>query len=261
VRYLRCGSGPALVMQHGLLGYAFSWRFAMPALGDCFTVFAPDNLGSGFSDRPRGLDHSLRACAERLLRLLDGWGVERCDLLGSSHGGAMAMRAASLEPERVRRLVLVSPVNPWSAHGRLLGPFLGLPIMVPLFRSLGPHFALAHGAILRRLFGDERRIRPGTLEGYAAPFRVPGGFDHGLTVMRSWRPDLAELEAALPRIAHIPTLLMWGTRDVAVSPQSAEPLRRQFRDCRLVWFEGVGHVPYEEVPEEFNRTVREFLVR
>jgi pimeloyl-ACP methyl ester carboxylesterase len=63
----------------------------------------------------------------------------------------------------------------------------------------------------------------------------------------------------LPRIADIPTLLIWGNRDRVVTPASAEQLRREFRDCRLVVFEGAGHLPYEEVPEEFNRAVLEFL--
>jgi len=58
MRYLRAGSGPALILLHGLLGYSFSWRFTIPALARYATVYAPDMLGAGFSDRPTGLDHS-----------------------------------------------------------------------------------------------------------------------------------------------------------------------------------------------------------
>ena len=61
------------------------------------------------------------------------------------------------------------------------------------------------------------------------------------------------------RIAHIPTLLIWGSLDTAVDPASAAQLKQHFKDCRLVMFEGAGHLPYEEVPEEFNRAVAEFL--
>jgi pimeloyl-ACP methyl ester carboxylesterase len=64
----------------------------------------------------------------------------------------------------------------------------------------------------------------------------------------------------LPRIANIPTLLTWGNKDTAVDPASAAELKKYFRDCRLVMFDGVGHLPYEEAPDEFNRAVIEFLV-
>lgn len=259
MRYLRAGSGPNLVLLHGLLGYSFSWRHAIPALAEHATVHAVDMLGVGFSDRPARLDASLRASAERLLRFLDAVGIASCDLLGTSHGGAVAMRAAALAPERIQRLILVAPVNPWSAHGRKLAAFLSSRAISPLFCKLAPHMEVTHSFLLRRLYGDTRRIRPGTLEGYSAPFAVPGAFDYGLSVLRTWNRDLAELESVLPQIAHIPTLLLWGSGDPAVSAASAVKLRQQFHQCRLVTFDGVGHLPYEELPEEFNAAVIRFL--
>jgi pimeloyl-ACP methyl ester carboxylesterase len=75
----------------------------------------------------------------------------------------------------------------------------------------------------------------------------------------SWNRDLEELESVSPLIKNIRTLLIWGSADTAVDPASAEPLKRRFSDCQLVMFDGVGHLPYEEVPEEFNRTVTKFL--
>ncbi|MFI5105251.1 MAG: alpha/beta fold hydrolase, partial [Terriglobales bacterium] len=79
--------------------------------------------------------------------------------------------------------------------------------------------------------------------------------------LQTWTADLAELEQVLPAIRDYPTLLMWGTRDRAVSVKSAEPLQRNFRDGRLVVFQGVGHLAYEETPEEFNRALIEFLTQ
>jgi pimeloyl-ACP methyl ester carboxylesterase len=112
---------------------------------------------------------------------------------------------------------------------------------------------------LRRMFGDPRRIPPDSLEGYRKPMRIPGSFEYGLAVAQSWNGDLRELELVLPRIAHLPTLLIWGSLDRLVDPASAAQLKQVFRNCRLVMFEGAGHLPYEEVPEEFNRAVAEFL--
>jgi pimeloyl-ACP methyl ester carboxylesterase len=261
MRYLQCGSGPALVLVHGLLGYSFSWRFAMPALSPLASVYAIDMLGSGFSDRLVGLDCSLRASAGRLLRFLDTVGITSCDLLGSSYGGAVVMMAAALAPDRVRRLILAAPVNPWSARGNWLAPILTNRIVAPLIVQLGARLEVAHSLVLRRLYGDARRIRPGTLEGYSAPFRIPGTLKYAIRLVRSWTQDMQELESALPQIRRVPSLLVWGRLDAAVSPVSAHKVRQQFVDCRLVVFDGVGHLPYEEVPQEFNQAVIEFLSR
>ena len=70
---------------------------------------------------------------------------------------------------------------------------------------------------------------------------------------------MRDLEAALPRIAHIPTLLVWGSKDLVVDPSSAHRLGQQFKDARLEVIPGAGHLPQEECPEEFCRIVADFL--
>ena len=259
MHYLRGGSGPPLVLVHGLMGHAFSWRFAMPVFAQRFTVYAVDMLGAGYSDHP-AIDQSLRANAERLLRFVDEIAGSPCLLLGSSHGGGIAMRAAALAPERVERIVLVSPVNPWSRHGRGIAPVLSHPWIAPVFSRVAPRVKSFQRYLLRRLYGDPRRLRPGTLEGYRAPYAISGSFDQEMRILKTWNRDLDELRTLLPRIADIPALLLWGSRDAAVSPASAEPLRRNFTRCRLIMMDGIGHIPYEEVPDEFNRIVYEFLL-
>jgi pimeloyl-ACP methyl ester carboxylesterase len=259
VRYLRSGFGPPLLLLHGLLGYSFSWRFAMPVLAQQATVYAVDMPGAGFSERPADLDCCMRASAERLLQFLDAVGLESCDLLGTSQGGAVAMMTAAIAPQRVRRLILVNPVNPWSVRGQRRANFLSSQPITPIFLRLAPHLTMMHCFILRRLFGDARRIHPGTLDGYSAPFALPGAFINTLAVLRSWNRDLQQLESMLPRINHIPTLMVWGSVDKAVRPESANELLKHFQNCRLVMLKGVGHLPCEEVPEEFNRVVAEFL--
>lgn len=259
MRYLCSGSGPPLLLLHGLLGYSFSWRFALPALAEKATVYAVDMPGAGFSDRPLHTNGNFRAQAERLLRFLDSVGVASCDLLGTSYGGAVAMMTAALAPERVRRLILVAPVNPWSAHGRRLAPFLSSALVSWLLLRFEPGLGFVHDGLLRRLYGDPRRIRPGTLAGYSAAFRVPGTLNYCLGAVSSWNRDLADLESALPSIVNVPALLLWGSKDTAVSPASAARLRQSFNHCQVEIFDGVGHLPYEEVPDLFNSSVLGFL--
>jgi len=263
MRYLKAGSGPALILVHGLMGYAFSWRFAIPALARHRTVYAIDNLGAGLSSCPEGIDCRLRATAERLLAFADAIGISSFDLLGTSHGGGVAILTAAICAERrdgrLKRLILVAPINPWSPHGRWLAPFLSRPVGSFIFRHSIERWRVLDYLWLRRLFGDGAKIPPDSLEGYRLPVRKNRAFRYGRQVIGTWLEDLEEIERELPKIRDYPTLLIWGSHDRAVAVESAEALRRHFRDCRLVVFEGVGHLPYEEAPEEFNRTLIEFL--
>ena len=248
MRYLRAGSGPALILVHGLLGYSFSWRYTMPALAPYATVYAPDLVGAGFSDRPVGLDHSMRGTALRLLRFIKNLGVSSFDLLGTSHGGAVAMMAAAecLSGNadsgdaglHLRRLVLVAPVNPYSAHGRRLAPFVGSRFGTALFRLTSAHMRFSYPYWHARMYGDRGRIPPGTLEGYMAPLAKPGLFEHALSIVRTWTEDLRELEATLPKLAGVPTLLMWGSKDSAVYASSAAPLAKYFPNSKMIVFPG-----------------------
>ncbi len=267
MRYLKAGSGPALILIHGLMGYSFSWRFTMPALAPHATVFAIDNLGAGLSTANEGMDCSVRATAERVLQFVDALGITHFDLLGTSHGGGVAImvaavcaeRCAERSDSRLRRLVLVAPVNSWSPHGKRLAPFLGSALGAMLFRNTIERWRSLDYLWLRRLFGDGSKIPPDSLAGYRMPVIENHVFRHASHILSNWTADLAELERALPKIRDYPTLLIWGTKDRAVHFESAEPLRRNFRDVRVVAFEGVGHLPYEEAPEDFNRALVEFL--
>jgi pimeloyl-ACP methyl ester carboxylesterase len=264
MRYLRSGVGPPLILLHGLLGYSFSWRFTLPALAPFATVYALDMLGAGFSDRVPGLDHSLSGTADRVLRFAANLGITSFDLLGTSRGGAVAMMAAAEDlgkqiAPRVRRLILVDPVNPYSSHGRWLAPFVGSPLGAALFRMTVARTKFLYPYWHARMYGDRSRIPPGTLEGYIAPLAKPGLFEHALSIVKTWTKDLRAMEMALPRLANVPTLLMWGGKDSAVSASSAGQLMKSFPNSKLLVFPGIGHLPYEECPEAFNKALIEFL--
>jgi pimeloyl-ACP methyl ester carboxylesterase len=264
MRYLRAGSGPPLILLHGLLGYSFSWRFTIPALAPYATIYAPDLLGSGFSDRPAGLDHSMHGEAMRIVQFVERLGISSFDLLGTSHGGAVAMMAAAESrradsPVKVRRLVLVAPVNPFSPHGRHLAPFMGSNLGSAWFRIFMPQMRILYPYWHARMFGERRRIPADSFEGYLAPLAKPGLFEHPLGIVRTWSRDLQQLKAILPRLRNIPTLLLWGSKDPAVYASSAAPLAKFFAHSRTVIFPGIGHLPYEECVDDFNREVIQFL--
>lgn len=164
MRYLKAGSGPAFILVHGLMGYSFSWRFAIPALAPHATVYAIDNLGAGLSPAKPGIDCRLRPTAGRLLQFADALGIREFDLLGTSHGGGVAIMTAAICAEqktsRLRRLVLVAPINPWSPHGKMFAPFIGSPLGTLLLRNTIEGWRSLDYVWLARLFGDVRKIPP-----------------------------------------------------------------------------------------------------
>ena len=265
MRYLQAGSGPPLVLIPGLLGYSFSWRFNIQPLAHHFTVYAPDMIGTGFSERPPVLDCSLTACAARVTEWLDQLALPSLYLLGTSHGGGVACVVAASAIERgqprIEKLVLVDAVNPWSRGARKRLTILSNPIGAAIFRRTWRFTWHIYEYFLRRMYADPSKVTQATLNGYAAGLVQPRTVDYGLAVVRSWHNDLRRLRDLYPKLRGLPTQLVWGDRDLAVSPESAHELQRALPGSELVMLPDIGHLPYEECPEEFNRILLEFLSR
>ncbi len=252
------GSGDPLVLVHGLLGTASCWDPAMALLAKTSRVYAPDAIGIGKSERVRGLDAGLAASARRLAQWMDAEGITQTDLLGTSHGGAVAMYFAALFPGRVRRLVLHAPANPFCEASRPQIRLACTRAGAFLARRIPTAPSWLHNIALTRMYGDPARVRAGSREEYVQSLRVPGTTDYVLSVLRSWRTDMAALLPMLPRLRYLPVQLLWGEMDRAVSYSSALRLKPVLR-APLTVLPGLGHLPFEESPAEFVQAVRQFL--
>jgi pimeloyl-ACP methyl ester carboxylesterase len=256
---------PAVVFVHGLLGYSFSWRHNLEFFASRRDVYAVDMLGVGHSDRPapRDADYGLPAAAIRLRNFLESLGHRRIDLVATSHGGAVAMLVAALDScvpsPLIRRLVLVAPAHPYMPDGPLPQAMLHNPYSRSLLRGLVSYSLQAQAEALGLMYADETRITPETREGYAVNFDDPATKRYATEVVMRWGQDKLVLEEALPMIARVPTLLLWGAQDQTVPAASAEPLQERFHSAELSVLPGVGHLPYEEAPEEFNGRLWNFL--
>ncbi len=258
---LKAGSGPDLILLHGLLGTASTWEMTLPSLAEESTVYAVDALGIGESERVPGIDSTLEAQADRVVQFMDASTIASADFLATSHGGAVALALAAKYPSRVGSLMLHAPANPFSNLGDPLIRFylsgLGTWFAHRVPRLPEPMQALALG----RMYGDPTQVRDGALAKYIGSLRVPGTVAYVLSMLRTWAADMAKLEVGLQHLRPIPALLLWGDRDRAVSLESGETLRRCFDRSELVVLPGTGHLPYEECPELLTRLVNSFLVR
>jgi pimeloyl-ACP methyl ester carboxylesterase len=259
MRCLVAGRGPSLVLLHGLLGTADAWGAVTQRLAGSSTVCAPDALGIGGSDRVPHLDVSLTATAGRLIELMDAKGIDQADIVGTSHGGSVALMLAALYPERVRSLILHAPANPFSDIADPMIRFYRTPLgrwFADRIPTLPSH---VQSLALGRMYGDASRVRSGSLERYVASLRVPGTVDYVLSILDRWELDMAALEAALPGVRRVPALLLWGDSDRAVSLRSGERLAEYFDRASLVVIPGAGHLPHEEVPVAFAGIISGFL--
>jgi pimeloyl-ACP methyl ester carboxylesterase len=263
VAYRTAGQGPVLLLIHGMAGSSETWRHVMPALAERFTVVAPDLLGQGQSDKPRG-DYSLGAYANTLRDLMDALGHERATVIGQSLGGGVALQFAYQFTERTERLVLVNS----GGLGREVTIYLRM-LTVPGFEAVFPLFASpavrdAGDRIGRWLGRAGVRPTPARQEiwrsyGSLANAESRRAFFRSLRDVVDLGGQAVSALSKLQRAAHLPTLIVWGARDPFIPVSHAIAAHEAIPGSRLEIFEGVGHYPHCEAPERFVEVVVEFI--
>jgi pimeloyl-ACP methyl ester carboxylesterase len=218
-------------------------------------------VNMGKSQRVGGLDAGLRATAKRIVAVMDALDLAEADIVAHSHGGAVALMLAAMYPRRVRRLILFAPANPYCrscdpvvrTYSTPWGGFLAW--MLPYLPAPIQRIALGE------VYGGSDRVVDRCLREIVNGLRSPITMRHVLCIMRCWFTERAKLKTALHRVKRIPTLLVWGDRDCTVSLSSAAKLKRKLRGSELVVLPGAGHSVFEEIPEESNRIMLEWLDR
>jgi 4,5:9,10-diseco-3-hydroxy-5,9,17-trioxoandrosta-1(10),2-diene-4-oate hydrolase len=260
VHYQRAGSGRPLLLLHGLVGSAKNWRQNISFLSRDSSVYAVDLCNMGESERVPGLNAGLEATADRLAAYMDAVGLEEADIAGHSHGGAVAIMFAARYPNRVRRLILFAPANPFCDLGNQLIRFYTSPLGIWFARMIPFLPTGLKSTALSRMYGDPSRISHGALDGYVDGLHVPGTIDHVLQIIKGWFEDMKILRSALARIPAKPTLLIWGDRDRAVGLRSAQELMQKLPQSSLIVLPGVGHLAFDEMPDVCNRAMRDWLL-
>jgi 4,5:9,10-diseco-3-hydroxy-5,9,17-trioxoandrosta-1(10),2-diene-4-oate hydrolase len=259
VHYQFSGTGSPLLLLHGLVGSGRNWRRNIGFLSRFASVYALDLFNMGESERVPGLDAGLEATADRIVALMDALHLRCADIAAHSHGGAIAMMLAARHPDRVRKLILFAPANPFCDAGRQLIRFYNTSVGA-LFARIVPSLPrLLHATALARMYGDPTRVAAGSLETYTTGLRIPGTIDHVLQIVGRWYDDMRLLRSQLVNLAGKPTLFIWGDRDRAVLLPSGQRLQRMMPNSKLLVIPGAGHLPFEELPEQCNQAMGEWL--
>ncbi|MCU1253173.1 MAG: alpha/beta hydrolase [Edaphobacter sp.] len=261
IHYQRAGTGRPLLLLHGLVGSAKNWRRNINFLSRDSSVYAIDHFNMGQSERVPGLNAGLEATADRLAAVMDALGLDEADISGHSHGGAVAMMFAARHPERVRRLILFAPANPFCDLGKHLIRFYQTRFGIWFARCIPVLPRMLKATALSHMYGDPTRVSPDALDGYTQGLHIPGTVDHVLQIIQRWFEDMGLLRSALAGVSAKPILLIWGDRDRAVGLNSARELQRTLPQSRLMVLPGVGHIPFEEMPDICNEAMRDWLIQ
>jgi pimeloyl-ACP methyl ester carboxylesterase len=263
VRYLTAGSGPAVVLIHGITSSADTWRPAMAGLSREHTVIAPDLLGHGASAKPRG-DYSLGAYASGVRDLLAALGHDRVTVVGHSLGGGVAMQFAYQFPERSERLVLVSSgglgreVNLLLRAAALPGAELVLPLLAPSWLGRAVDGASWAGA---RLGLRARRDLEEMVRGFVSLSEASAraAFLHTLRAVIDPGGQRVSGHDRLYLAANLPTLLVWGERDPIIPVAHGRSAHASMPGSRLEVFDASGHFPHMDDTVRFVDVMDEFL--
>ena len=211
------GSGPPLVLIHGMVNSSRHWREVALALADRHTVIAPDLIGHGDSATPRG-DYSLGAHASSIRDLLAVLGVDRATIVGHSLGGGVAMQFFYQFPQRTERLVLVSS----GGLGHEVSPLLrsatlpGVSALLALVAHPRLLSGLRRSGDLLRSSGSRQGVYLQAIARALRPLEQPGArtaFLHTLRAVIDIRGQRVSATDRLYLLAGMPTLIVWGERD------------------------------------------------
>lgn len=259
VRYFVAGSGPPLLLLHGLGESAIIWQKAIAQLSRQFTVYAPDLLGHGHTGKPRH-DYTPALGVAFVTGLMNTLHIQSAHLLGNSLGGLVAAFTAISHPDRVRSLVLENTAG----LGREIAGFLRL-MTLPL---VGELLAMPTRSTLRRLMSmllyDPTIISSEFFEALYHDRRVPGNKQALLRMLRAgvdWRgvKPAVRFDDQLASIP-TPTLLVWGRQDILFPLDHAEHAVSLMPNARLHVFEQCRHWPHVEHVAEFGALVSDFML-
>ena len=252
VAYRDDGAGEVLLLIHGIGGSSNSWSGVIPLLAKKYRVIAPDLLGHGESDKPRG-DYSVVAFAVLLRDLVDALDVTRVTVIGHSLGGGIAMQFAHQHGEYCKRIVLISSGGFGGDVGRVLR-VLSLPGSELVLPVIASRPAILASNALRALTGSSNSFQ-------ARPSL--SNRDNRQAFLRTLRAVVdfrGQAVSALNRVCMVlPAMIISGDQDRVIPVEHARAAHRTMPNSRLHIIPGVHHYPPTERPETVARLIDDFI--
>jgi len=261
LHYVDEGEGPPVVMVHGNPTWSFLYRDLIGRLAPRFRCVAPDHIGFGLSDKPADWSYLPERHAANLAALIESLDLRDVTLVVQDWGGPIGLSYSVEHPERVARLVIMNtwmwPVDD-DRYYRAFSGFMGGPVG----RLLITRFNFFARSVLRRAYGDKRRLTTAVHQHYLKALPTPAD-RVGCSVMpreiigsTEWLGGLWERRAAL---ADKPALIVWGMKDIAFREKELNRWIEALPQAEVVRLPDVGHYVQDEAPQRLGEAVERFL--
>ncbi len=254
--YHRQGSGPVVLLVHGITTYSFIWRNIIPLLAKDHEVISVDLLGCGMSDKPLDISYAIKDHAAYLKSFVDQLGIDSVHWIGHDLGGGIGQVFAVRYGQMLKSLTLINsvaydfwPVQPISA--------MRTPIIRQLMMST---FDLgAFRMVVRHGIYHKERVTDLLMGLFNVPMQTSEGRKAFLHFARCLdNRDLMEIEADL-RLLNLPVLILRGDNDFYLSAEIAEKLHREIPNSRLQRIVSAGHFIQEDEPEWLAKHILSFV--
>lgn len=254
------GSGPPLLLLHGLGASTFTWRHIVPALARTHRVITLDLMGFGRSDKPYGMHYGARQQGALVAAFIRKRGLSDVTLIGHSFGGTVVLETALAlrrEEGRVSRLVIMdAPALRQTFPG--ISDVIQTPLLPYVLTSITPPELMSR-AMLRAVSIPGRRISEADVRGYAAPYYTLGSRYAFISTAQSiMQANAAPMGKRYPLITQ-PTLVVWCRGDNIVPLGTGRRLARMLPNARLSVLDRCNHLPQDEIPGVLMARLRGFL--
>jgi len=263
INYYEAGQGPPVLLLHGFVACAYTWRHLIPPLAAEHRVFTLDLKGHGYSDRPADGHYALSDQAEMVADFIQRQGRRDLVIMGHSMGGVIALmtylKLRDADPGCINKLVLIDSPGypqklPW---GLRLVKIPGLNrVLSPL---LSTRFASA--LVLKKCYYNNEAVTEEQIDTYAYFGSLPGTAAVVRQTTRQLVPAKNEIEALIAQYQtiKIPVLIIWGKEDDVVPLEAGEKFKRDIPNSQLIVLPRCGHIPPEEEPLATREAINEFL--
>jgi len=256
VHYRDQGSrtGPVLVLVHGYSASFADWEPWVKLLGDRYRIITFDLPGQGLTHSPADYKAWPDGYVDVVDRLTDRLGAKHFVLIGNSMGGMVSWSYALAHPEKLDGLVLVDSAG-WALkpNGAVIFKLLQNPIAAEVIKDLDNRAMIKQG--LQAAFLDPKLVDDVVVDRYVDLSRAPGHRDILIHLQQGRVEATKEKLAAL----NVPTLIMHGKQDKLIPVADGQRFADAIPNATLIEYDGVGHVPMEQIPEKSAADLRRWL--
>ncbi len=253
IHYEAYGRGRPVLLLHGWLGSWSLWRDTIEVLGKDFRTYAIDFWGfgeSGASKDATNFSFTVDNFVQLVPQFMDRLGIVKAPLIGHSMGGTVSLNAAIRYPEKIVKVVVIgSPIT-----GSSLNPFLklaGYPAIASLL-WLFPFVRNSFVGAIGYLSANNGRQARNMIMRDTTQVSMQSFFQSiGTLRQTDLRPLLGNV--------HVPTLGIYGRKDIIVSPRQKDALKAGVKQAEIVYYQDAGHFPMLDVPDRFIKNIRDFL--